>query len=163
MPVKAPLFPGVPGGGPGRGGAGSAPEPPAVEAVRALTRASRVMERASGGLSLALYRVLSAVAAGDERASRVAERLALGKPTVSASVDALCSRGFLIRSVVASDQRAVQLSLTESGRDLLVEVEVAMTADLEALAARTGRRDDVISALVALGAAIDESVAERRR
>jgi DNA-binding MarR family transcriptional regulator len=163
MPVKAPLFRAAPGGGPGLAAAGGVPEPGAVEAVRALTRASRVMERASGGLSLALYRVLSAVAAGDQRASRVAQRLALGKPTVSASVDALCSRGLLTRSGVAGDQRAVQLSLTESGTDLLAEVEVAMTAALEVLAARTGRRDDVISALVALGSAIDESIAERRR
>jgi DNA-binding MarR family transcriptional regulator len=121
------------------------------------------MERASGGLSLAHYRVLSAVAAGDERASRVAVRLALGKPTVSASVDALCLRGLLARSGVVGDQRAVQLSLTEAGRRLLEEAEAAMTSDLEALAARTGRRDDVMGALVALGSAIDQAVAERRR
>jgi DNA-binding MarR family transcriptional regulator len=134
-----------------------------VEAVRALTRASRVMERASGGLSLANYRVLSAVAAGEERASRVAARLALGKPTVSASVDALCSRGLLGRSGVAADQRAVQLTITELGRRVLTDAETAMTADLEALAARTGRRDEVIEALVSLGRALDEAVAERRR
>ena len=120
------------------------------------------MERASGGLSLAHYRVLSAVAAGDERASRVAARLALGKPTVSASVEALCSRGLLVRSGVSGDQRAVQLNLTEDGRRLVEEAEAAMTAGLEALAARTGRRDDLIAALVALGGAIDQAVAERR-
>ena len=97
-----------------------------VEAVQSLTRASKVMERASGGLSLAHYRVLAAVAAGDERASRVAARLALGKPTVSASVEALCARGLLVRSGVAGDQRAIQLSLTEPGRELL---EIAAASD----------------------------------
>jgi DNA-binding MarR family transcriptional regulator len=120
------------------------------------------MERASGGLSLAHFRVLSAGAAGDERASRVAARLALGKPTVSASVEALCSRGLLVRSGVAGDQRAVQLTLTQAGTHLLEEVEEAMTSALEGLATRTGLRDDLIGSLVALGAAIDQAVAERR-
>jgi DNA-binding MarR family transcriptional regulator len=140
-----------------------APDPRTVEAVRALTKAAKVMERASGGLSLAHYRVLSAVAAGDERASRVAARLALGKPTVSASVEALCARGLLVRSGDAADQRAVQLALTEAGTKLVEEAEAAMTSALEALAARTARRDDLIGALVTLGTAIDQAVAERRR
>jgi DNA-binding MarR family transcriptional regulator len=121
------------------------------------------MERASGGLSLAHYRVLSAIAAGDERASRVAVRLALGKPTVSASVETLCSRGLLVRSTIAGDQRAVQLSLTEAGTEMLERAQLAMTSALEALAARAGRRDDVIDALVALARAIDQAAAERRR
>jgi hypothetical protein len=38
-----------------------------------------------------------------------------------------------------------------------------MTSALEALAARAGRRDDVIDALVALARAIDQAAAERRR
>jgi DNA-binding MarR family transcriptional regulator len=121
------------------------------------------MERASGGLSLAHYRVLSAVAAGDERASRVAARLALGKPTVSASVEALCTRGLLVRAGVAGDQRAVQLRLTDAGRQLVEEAEAAMMSHLEALAARTGRRDELIGSLVALGRAIDQALADRRR
>jgi DNA-binding MarR family transcriptional regulator len=140
--------------------------PPAggvAEAVQALTRASKALERASGGLSLAHYRVLAAVAAGDERASRVAARLALGKPTVSASVEALCVRGLLVRSGVAADQRAVQLSLTADGLQVLAQAEAAMAAVLEDLAARTGRRDAVMNALVELGSAIEQAAAERRK
>jgi DNA-binding MarR family transcriptional regulator len=141
---------------------GGAPGLLAVEAVQSLTRASKVLERASGGLSLAHYRVLAAVAAGDARASRVAARLALGKPTVSASVEALSARGLLVRSGVACDQRAIQLSLTAAGADVLEGAQLSMTSTLEDLAARTGRRDEVISALVALGAAIDEMAAGPR-
>ncbi len=74
--------------------------PRQVDAVRALARATRVLERASGELSLAHYRVLSAIASGEKRASRVAERLAIGKPTVSAAVEALAQRGLLLRSAV---------------------------------------------------------------
>ena len=39
-----------------------------------LARASRILERATGELSLAHYRVLAAVASGEERASRLAVR-----------------------------------------------------------------------------------------
>lgn len=142
---------------------GAAPGPLAVEAVQSLTRASKILERASGGLSLAHYRVLAAVAAGDARASRVAARLALGKPTVSASVEALSARGLLVRSGVACDQRAVQLSLTAAGATVLESAQLSMTSALEDLAARTGRRDEVISALVALGSAIDDMAAGPRQ
>jgi len=142
---------------------GGAPGPLAVEAVQSLTRASKILERASGGLSLAHYRVLAAVAAGDARASRVAARLALGKPTVSASVEALSARGLLVRSGVACDQRAVQLSLTAAGATVLESAQLSMTSALEDLAARTGRRDEVISALVALGSAIDDMAAGPRQ
>ena len=135
--------------------------PSGVEAVRALARLSRLLERVSGELSPAHYRVLSAVAAGDERASRVAARLALGKPTVSASVDALCRRGLLAREDAADDQRAVTLRLTAAGAALLREVEAAMTARLDEVLARTGRADQVTAALVAVGAALDTLAAER--
>jgi DNA-binding MarR family transcriptional regulator len=84
----------------------------AVEAVRALARGSRLLERASGELNLAHYRVLSAIASGDERASRIATRLAIGKPTVSATVEALCHRGLLARSRGDDDQRVDVLRLT---------------------------------------------------
>lgn len=142
---------------------GSVPGDRTVKAVEALTRASTIMERAAGDLSLSHYRVLSAVSAGEERASRVAARLALGKPTVSASVEALCSRGLLSRASVAGDHRAIQLSLTEAGAELLESAGMAMAAELEVLAARTGRRVELIDALVSLGATIDQAAAERRR
>src|SRR6478735_10694210 len=104
-----------------------------VEAVRAVARLSRVLERACPDLSLPHYRVLAAVADGDERASRVAARLALGKPTVSASVEALCRRGLLTREDVAHDQRAVTLRLTTAGETALREAEQAMTSRLAAI------------------------------
>jgi DNA-binding MarR family transcriptional regulator len=111
-----------------------------VQAVRALARASRVVERACGELNLAHYRVLSALASGDQRASRVAARLAPGKPTVGAGVDALCRRGRLTRSAEAGDQRAIALSLTGAGRWLLERVEDEMVATITGLSARRRTR-----------------------
>src|ERR1700753_1126039 len=94
-----------------------------VQAVRALARMARVLERSTGALTLAHYRVLSAVADGDERASLVAARLALGKPTVSAAVESLTKRGLLAREDAAEDRRAATLTLTPAGEAALAEVE----------------------------------------
>jgi DNA-binding MarR family transcriptional regulator len=133
----------------------------AHEAVRALARASRVLERASSELSLAHYRVLSAIASGDERGSRIAARLAVGKPTVSAAVEALCQRGLLVRSGVEGDQRVAALRLTGDGEALLERVEAEMVSRIDALCARTPDGAQLMESLVWLGDAIDEVVAER--
>ncbi len=132
-----------------------------TEAVRALARASRVLERASGELSLAHYRVLSAVASGDERASRLAARLAVGKPAISAAVEALSHRQLLSRSGVAGDQRACCLRLTAAGAALLERVEQEMSEKLRALAARTSDPEAMLDALVEMGAAIDAAASDR--
>lgn len=132
-----------------------------VDAVRALARVSRVLERACGDLSLPHYRVLAAVADGEERASHVAARLALGKPTVSASVEALCRRGLLTRRDVARDQRVVALSLTSDGERVLAEAEQAMLARLDAVLAATRDPRDVVAALTRLGTGLDALSTER--
>ena len=139
----------------------SLPDTRELQAVRALARASRVLERASGELSLAHYRVLSAVASGDERASRVAARLAVGKPAISAVVDALSQRGLISRSGVPRDQRASCLRLTAEGAELLGRVERDMSERLVTLAERTPVPDKTLDSLVELGAAIDAAAAER--
>jgi DNA-binding MarR family transcriptional regulator len=134
-----------------------------VDAVRAVARLSRVLERAGGDLSMAHYRVLAAVADGDERASRVAARLALGKPTISASVDALCRRGLLTREDVVDDQRATTLRLTDAGARALHDAETAMTQRLAQVLAVTPRGAEAGAALRRIGAGIDRYVATRVR
>jgi DNA-binding MarR family transcriptional regulator len=46
--------------------------------------------------------------------SRVANRLAIGKPTVSVAADALAQRGLLLRSGVDGDQRVAALIPAEN-------------------------------------------------
>jgi DNA-binding MarR family transcriptional regulator len=139
--------------------------PPESDEVRAATRAlarlSRVLERSSTELNLAHYRVLAAVAGGDERASRVASRLALGRPAISAAVDTLCERGLLTRGCVEGDQRAAALVLTPAGRDLLDRTEAEMGARLNDLCARTPDSAQVLRSLAWLGTALDAVVTER--
>ena len=133
------------------------------EAVRALARLSRLMERAVSdeGLSLAHFRVLAAVAEGEIRASQVALRLALGKPTVTASVDALCRRGLLERHDIEDDQRVAALHLTEEGRRVLANAERAMTERLRGVLEHTKRPEESVRALGRLGRGLDLVVAER--
>src|SRR6185437_6904370 len=119
-----------------------------IQAIRALARMARLLERSSGDLNLAHYRVLSAVAGGDERASRVAIRLALGKPTVSAAVESLCKRGLLSRADAAEDRRAATLSLTPAGEAALAAVEAEMLDHLREI---TDRAPDATRVLEALG------------
>jgi DNA-binding MarR family transcriptional regulator len=133
----------------------------AVDAVRALARAARVLERASNELSMPHYRVLSAIAAGEERASRVAERLELGRPAISSAVDALCRGGLLVRAEVQRDQRAVDLHLTPEGFALLERVEAKMVRVIDELCDATPNGRRVIDALASLGPAVDEMYANR--
>jgi DNA-binding MarR family transcriptional regulator len=131
-----------------------------VEALRGLARASRLLERACDELSLAQYRVLSSVASGDERASRIADRLALGKPAISATVDSLAQRGLLRRANVETDQRAAALALTAEGRATLARVEAAMAERVGTLAAHTDDPAATLTALAALDDAVDRYLVE---
>lgn len=115
-----------------------------------------MLERSSGELSLAHYRVLSAIGGGDQRATRVAAKLSLGKPTVSANVEALVRRGLVARSAVSGDQRGVALALTDEGRATLELAESAMVERLTGLLANSDEDASmIIEALSALGRAID--------
>jgi DNA-binding MarR family transcriptional regulator len=132
-----------------------------VRAIRALARVARLLERSSGDLNLAHYRVLSAIAEGSERASRVAERLALGKPTVSAAVESLTKRGLVLREDVADDRRATTLSLTPAGEKALAAVDREMLGYLDELLGRTPDPERVLESLGQLGEALDGLAAER--
>jgi DNA-binding MarR family transcriptional regulator len=133
-----------------------------LEAVRGFARAVRILERSSRELSMPHYRVLASVAAGEERASRVAERLELGRPAISSAVEALCAHGFMERREVEGDQRAVDLRVTPEGVAVLERVEREMTETLRALCARIEGGEQLIASLAALDSAVDASYAERR-
>ncbi|HEY1763252.1 MAG TPA: MarR family transcriptional regulator [Acidimicrobiales bacterium] len=134
----------------------------ALEAVRGFARAVRILERSSRELSMPHYRVLASVATGEERASRVAERLELGRPAISSAVEALCAHGFMERREVEGDQRAVDLRVTPEGAVVLERVEREMTEALRALCARIDGGEQLIASLAALDGAVDALYAEKR-
>jgi DNA-binding MarR family transcriptional regulator len=131
--------------------------------VRTLARLARVLEHTCTDLSLAQYRVLAVVADGDERASILAGRLTLAKPTVTAVVDGLVERGLLKRSTVEGDRRAVRLGITAAGRRALATTEKALTERIGSLLERCDDPAAVVAALDQLRHALDAAMAERMR
>jgi DNA-binding MarR family transcriptional regulator len=85
--------------------------------------------------------------------------LALAKPTITAAVDGLVERGFLLRSDIAGDRRAVRLSITAAGRGALKAAERSMAERLAPVFDRVGPA--VLDALADVGRALDDLAAER--
>src|SRR5215470_6452848 len=89
------------------------PQDDLVAAARALATGARVLERALGDMTLPQFRVLTVVASSPERASRVAERAAVSRPSLSGILDGLESRGWVRRSDVDGARRRVNLDVTD--------------------------------------------------
>jgi long-chain acyl-CoA synthetase len=134
-------------------------DPELVRAARALALTARALERAAGEceLTLAQYRVLALISAGDERSSLLAERLAVAKPTITAVVDGLVERGLLERTSVQGDRRSIRLTLTKGGTQALRVIERTMAEVLDRI---FGHARDRQGLLVALGD-LDEALAAR--
>jgi DNA-binding MarR family transcriptional regulator len=139
----------------------AAPTSQLTEAARGLVRVARMLEHAATELTLPQYRLLVMVAGGDQRASTLAGRLALSKPTVTAVVDGLVERGFLIRTEASGDRRAVDLSLTPAGYDTLRATDAAMGARLAWILAHCDDPMAVEATLAQLGTAMSKVVAAK--
>ena len=85
--------------------------------VRLVARLTRVAEQAclSTGISLPQYRLLASVTDGPHRASALAERVGVSRPTLTSLVDGLETAGLLRRVPVPTDRRGVDLEATEAG------------------------------------------------
>ncbi len=125
-------------------------------AARALALAARSLERAAAGrdLTLAQFRILAMIAAGDERSSLLANRLAVAKPTITAVVDGLVERGFVVREAVVGDRRSIRVALTPAGRTALQGVEDEMTTTLDRILEHARSRDALVAALLDLDDAL---------
>jgi len=134
-----------------------------TRAARALALVARSLERSVGDLSLAQFRVLSLVAAGDERSSLLAERLAVAKPTITAVVDGLVERGLVEREAVAGDRRSIRLVLTKSGTTALRTAEREMCAVLDRIFDHARDRDALLTALGDLDDALTARMEARLR
>jgi DNA-binding MarR family transcriptional regulator len=134
--------------------------------VLTLARLARLLERACGELesplTLPQYRLLAMIGGGAERASQIAGRLALTKPTVSATIDTLVERGLISRTTADDDRRALRLGLTPEGTAELRIAEHTMRARLDDVFAHVERPDEVRRALLALASALDARQEERR-
>src|SRR6185295_13564135 len=98
------------------------------------------------------FRVLTLIGSSPERASRLAERAAVSRPSLTGLLDGLETRGWVQRVQVEGDRRGVSLELTRTGATALRHAERAMTAELDAvLSARAESRDMVLDGLDTFG------------
>jgi DNA-binding MarR family transcriptional regulator len=139
------------------------PDPDLLRATRALALAARALERASSerDLTLAQFRILALISAGDERSSLLAERLAVAKPTITAVVDGLVERGLVAREAVAGDRRSIRVALTPAGLVALRSAEEEMSETLDRIFGYARDRDALIGALLDLDDALTARMTER--
>ncbi len=122
-------------------------------AVLAIMRLSRALDCAPTGLTPPQYRILKLAGAGGERSTRLAQRLAVAKPTLTAIADGLVAAGYAVREPEPGDRRVVRLSLTAAGRAAVERADAAYAAWLGPLLEQTGEPATVLRALDLLDAA----------
>ncbi len=114
------------------------------------------MERVEAGLTPQQYRMLKLIGAGGERSARLAERLAVAKPTLTSTADGLVAAGLLNREPETSDRRVVRLRLTEAGQRAVDRADDVYAQWLRELLLITGDPDQVLRGFELLDLAIDQ-------
>jgi DNA-binding MarR family transcriptional regulator len=128
----------------------------ASRVVMILLRLFRALERVDTDLTPQQYRILKLAGAGGERSARLAERLAVAKPTLTAIADGLVAAGYARRETEPGDRRVVRLCLTESGHAAVERADAAYGQWLDQVLAQASAPAAALHALDALNEAMDE-------
>jgi DNA-binding MarR family transcriptional regulator len=129
-----------------------------IGALLAVLRITRVLERIDAGISPQQYRMLKLIGLGGERSARLAERLAVAKPTLTATADSLVAAGLACREAEPGDRRVVRLHLTPAGRAAVQRADADYASWFGSLLDHTGRREQIVADLLKL----DDAMTERR-
>ena len=132
-------------------------DPEVVAAARAAAKLARQVTIPLGevGLSLPQYRVLAFLYEGEAAPSDLAGRLSVSRPSITALMDGLITRGLVVRRPDTDDGRRVHHHLTDDGRDILQQADKAVGDRLVAAAKALGGDGSVlISSLALFGQAI---------
>lgn len=86
-------------------------------------------------LTLTQVKALCALSDDELTVKQIAERLGLSLPGASRAADALVARGLLSRREDSDDRRMKRIICTDAGRRILVRLDEARLAGLEAFAA----------------------------
>ena len=133
-----------------------------TQAILVIFRLNRALDCVDAGLTPAQYRIMKLAGAGGERSTRLAQRLAVAKPTLTALADGLVAAGYATRTAEPGDRRVVRLTLTEAGRAALDRADDAYSAWLTDLLTATGQPATVLAALGQLDAALTETRRARK-
>jgi DNA-binding MarR family transcriptional regulator len=131
----------------------------AIEALLTILRVSRVLDRIEAGVSPQQYRILKLIGEGGERSARLADKLAVARPTLTATADSLVAAGLACREAEPGDRRVVRLRLTEAGQAAVARADIAYAEWFGRLLDDTGQREQIVANLLLL----DTAMTERRR
>lgn len=128
------------------------PRPRPVAFGRVAARLARQVEvgLAQVDLSLPQYRILLFLDEGWTGASKLAEHLAVSRPTVTAVVDGLVLRGLVERRHEDGDRRRVGHTLTPAGRELLEAADQIIDDRMREIASHLGNEAETTQALQGL-------------
>jgi long-chain acyl-CoA synthetase len=98
-------------------------------------------------LSLPQYRILMFIDEGDGGASKLANHLAVSRPTVTSVVDGLVARGLVQRRNDPLDRRRIALELTSKGAQVLVAADESVEARLRDIVGHLPDEDQAAEAL----------------
>jgi DNA-binding MarR family transcriptional regulator len=127
-----------------------------------VARLHRVLENHGGSdLTMPQYRVLGLLSSGHERATELASKLAVTKPTLTSLVDGLVERGLVAREATDGDRRAVRIVITPAGRAAADAAGQALRVVLDDVLDRCADPDGVLIALDDLRLALDARWSER--
>ncbi len=133
-----------------------------TQAILVILRLNRGLDCVDAGLTPAQYRIMKLAGAGGERSTRLAQRLAVAKPTLTALADGLVAAGYASRTAEPGDRRVVRLTLTEAGQAALDRADAAYAAWLTGLLTATGEPATVLAALGQLDSALTETRRARK-
>lgn len=130
-------------------------EPDFIPGIRLLARLARVAEKAcqESGISLPQYRLLVSISSHPQRASDLALRVGVSRPTLTSLVDGLAQSNLLRRVPVPSDRRGIQLEPTDEGHDAIRRAESVLSSRLLELVPR-----DVASAVAPVVSAVEAAL-----
>ena len=131
--------------------------------IRLLARLARVAEQVcqTTGISLPQYRLLVSTSGQPQRASDLAARVGVSRPTLTSLVNGLEDGGMLRRVPVPSDRRGISLEPTEAGRAAVARAERALSDRMLQLVDR--KTAQVVSDVVAgLADALDREGEDAR-
>lgn len=131
-------------------------EADAIDALLTILRMTRVLERIDAGVSPQQYRMLRLIGEGGERSARLAEKLAVARPTLTATADSLVAAGLACREAEPGDRRVVRLRLTDAGQAAVSRADAAYSEWFADLLDHTGHREQIITDLKSLDAAMTE-------
>ena len=132
--------------------------PQVVAAARAAAKLARQVTIPLGEVDLSLpqYRVLAFLEEGEAAPSDLAGRLSVSRPSITALMDGLITRGLVERRPDSDDGRRVHHHLTDDGRNVLQRADQAVGDRLVAIGTHVNAGDPsvLIASLARFGQAI---------